>query len=792
MGPTIGTRKGSKAATSPSPSPAISLDRAIDEGKALGQPPKKKFKLTVRPPAPRAPSDDGDTIAVSRPKRKLIKPGKYSEPGPLNDNGNDEAAIKASWKTKAPSPAESSGLSSLDSRSVSVTSEVTPDPPAKTSHDDYGDFMSFYIADGDDEPTGAGAEQQESAAPVVATARPGQKQVKGGAKKHAPQSGPMQLGSLQHGSDPMHPHQRQQMQHPQQRMPAHGPHPPHLGFPPGHPNTRIRLPRNSNKPPGPYHHLPAQASMHMIPQQPPPPPIPGPTMPEIEAIDVRHQAGAKEMAMNLKELSDALAHFGHNGPAMRTDAPATMAAPADKLLAFLDDDSASEDEKPPEREEVDDRLRQPGEQDEFLAHGIQFIMNALKSWAQQTQWQNLCHRIHRGEIPIPTGPIEYSLAGTPEERAIKAMRKVIESSCIQVNALLPQDLSDALRRLYMQIHAMINQENNRNPEWRPMSYAAQIEAHAARLQRHRHYILAQQNGMYAQHAAHQQAMQQQQMGMPQMPNGSPGHTGFPGHGPPLQQHPPGAPRPRNGPSLQQQQQQQQQQQRHHQRQHQHQHQQRALRTVPSQSTPPDTNPPRARLPFSGQSLQFSFDHQNPAAYEAFGQGAFPAPQGQSTIPNRGPMMSAPPAVQPVSGPHIHDMFGKTAESNGQRGSSAGSDSHAHPAPPVSVVKTPQPANGFTPVNKVAAKRKSVDAGTTTDVGTGFTAVNKPATHNSPSAVAGAAAPVVEETIPITESSGQSKRKRRPTAGALASQKEREKSSSATTSYPHPCAVVIDE
>ncbi|KAK6392997.1 hypothetical protein LTR95_019608, partial [Oleoguttula sp. CCFEE 5521] len=336
-----------------------------------------------------------------------------------------------SRKTKAPSPAESSGLSSLDSRSVSVAFEFTPAPEAKTSRDDYGDFMSFYIADGDDEPTGAGAEQQEPPAPVATTARPGQKQVKGGAKKHGPQSGPMQPGSLQHGPDFTHPHQRQQMQHPQQRMATQGPHPPHLGFPPGHLNPRVTLPRNSNKPPGPYHHMPAQASMHMIPQQPPPPPIPGPTMPEIEAIDVRYQAGAKEMAMSLKELSDALAHFGHSGPAMRPDAPATMTAPADKLLAFLDDDSASEDEKPPKSEEVDDRLRQPGEQDEFLTHGIQFIMNALKSWAQQTQWQNLCHRIHRGEIPIPTGPIEYSLAGTPEERAIKAMRKVIESSCIQ-------------------------------------------------------------------------------------------------------------------------------------------------------------------------------------------------------------------------------------------------------------------------------------------------------------------------------------------------------------------------
>ncbi|KAK6413371.1 hypothetical protein LTR95_017864, partial [Oleoguttula sp. CCFEE 5521] len=147
---------------------------------------------------------------------------------------------------------------------------------------------------------------------------------------------------------------------------------------------------------------------------------------------------------------------------------------------------------------------------------------------------------------------------------------------------------------------------------------------------------------------------------------------------------------------------------------------------------------------------------------------------------------------PVPGAHIHGMIGKTAEPNGQRGSSAGSDSHAHPAAPASVVETPQPAQEFTAVNKVPAKRKSVDAGTDTGTAAEFTAVNKPTTRNSPNAVAGAADLIVEASAPVIESSGRSKRKRRPTAGALASQKEKEKPASATANYPHPGAVVLDE
>jgi hypothetical protein len=293
----------------------------------------------------------------------------------------------------------------------------------------------------------------------------------------------------------------------------------------------------------------------------------------------------------------------------------------DNFLAMFDDDDGSdEDENEPEPEPKPEmnaeETRHPersGVADIPITFGIQFIMNALKSWGiTRIQQQGQQTRGPNGLV-IPRRP---DLQGTPEGEAIDAFTNVIESGCLLVNCALPQELSGAISDLYNQIDSLINSNTNNNrPEPRFLSYRAQMDAHAAQIQNHlRRQAEAQQMGVRNQ----QHNIGPYHATMPPPPSGGYADRRSTPYGP-AQRHSSYAPRA----------------------------------TVPASfdgasSSPVNGGPTRSTanyvLPRSGQTMNFSFAPENSAAIQAFGSSAFP--QG---LPNRGPM-GASPAVKTSSAP----------------------------------------------------------------------------------------------------------------------------------------------
>jgi hypothetical protein len=401
-----------------------------------------------------------------------------------------------------------------------------------------------------------------------------------------------------------------------------------------------------------------------------------------------------------------------------------------------DKDSKSKNKDTGDREpqiEVEQKryLKHTGVPDGPLTYGIQFIMDALHSWADQRirqqrqqhitmlQARMLPPAVNSGNGAAPQS-LQASLNGqpppkmpdlndTPEGKAIAAFRDVVESGCLQVNLVLPADLADAVSRLYLQIDHLINQGNRIQPEppYKPEAYSAQMTAHQKRLDRfkddqaRRQQAAAQQglNPMYSmaplypQHAQFQQHMYAppaaRRRSTPQVP-GQP-HAHLPqrvplppgAHGP--SQSPsngnsagnpsalPGAPRPDGPQNLS------------------HEEKMRMMYA------------PNLRLPRSGQMMNFSFaHHQNPAAVQALGQGSFPA-----TNQGHGPTVPSQPVSSPTvvtSSPAPTSAIQRSVSQNGknhskpERASRAPSDpdAHAHPQPP-----KPAPTSGFTAVNAPA-------------------------------------------------------------------------------------------
>lgn len=407
---------------------------------------------------------------------------------------------------------------------------------------------------------------------------------------------------------------------------------------------------------------------------------------------------------------------------------------------FDDDDSDSKDEADSDTSDEEVRyLEHTGEPDGPLTYGIQFIMNALKSWAQQRLHQQQLATTHHGHMPPPsipgnresnhpnngsptnpTPPIQVNLNDTPEGQAITAFRDVVESGCLQVNVVMPADLASAVRHLYVQIDHLINQGSKSQPEqWQCMSYNAQIESHGYRVQRWKEQ----------QSRAHEEMVRQQQLAQHQMMQmgGQPFYNGR-GHHPQFQQqghHP--SERRRSTP-----------------------HGQSSNRHLPRVSLPSNPGgslqngqmsgmspasqgafaPPDTRsgshqadnvsllmanlLPRSGQTMKFSFAPSNEAAIQAFGAGAFPAMSQNEgpNLPNRGPM-SASPAVKDPSiptAPSERSRF-KSEEDDARRTplhrETNSAEAHSHPAP------APKPVSGFTAVNAPAKvindKRRAVPA-----------------------------------------------------------------------------------
>jgi hypothetical protein len=112
---------------------------------------------------------------------------------------------------------------------------------------------------------------------------------------------------------------------------------------------------------------------------------------------------------------------------------------------FDDEDSDDKDESEPEVEPEVEKpryLEHTGEPDGPLTYGIQFIMNALKSWAIQRLNQQQAAAAQQARMndgnpasasigappSAPIIPSRLNLSETPEGKAIAAFRDVVESA----------------------------------------------------------------------------------------------------------------------------------------------------------------------------------------------------------------------------------------------------------------------------------------------------------------------------------------------------------------------------
>lgn len=736
------------------------------------EPPAKKprLRLNVRKPS----VNDGDTIAVSRPKRASAG-RRYSEDAVESDD--EDASVK-----NAQSPGQSSGLSTLDSASASVK-DGAPVENAKRGdqRESYGDFMSYYILDGDDPeeepaPTPAPAPTTKAApAPVVAQVKETPVRKKRGRKSRAekaaesssaPSVNPKPSSTRPPSDMPPPPstHRR-----------ASASRQPPLPAP-------VTMPA---RPPVPPHARPVPRTATQVPTQPPPP-IPQPEPTAMEEITVKYHASIAEKVKKLQALSAALTNFGGvpsagaKPPASAKEQPAKggqiskkkngkhtsnfscisiltdiaiAEVPVDNFLAMFDDDSDSREDQDSEPEpepepETTQFLERTGEPDGPLIYGIQFIMNALKSWAQQRLHQEQVLALQKSRMPPPSNardqraaggpsnerqtssnqpspPKQLSLSDTPEGKAIQAFREVVESGCLQVNVRMPEDLASAVRHLYMQIDHLINQGSKAPPEpWQCMPYIVQIEAHRSRVEKWRdqqqraHEEIARQQQFQPQHMlpigglpfhnghAHHSNSQQQRRpsdrrrsvphGSAQSHNHHPGRVSLPagatgsssymvnGH-------------PVASPSASQ----------------------AGAANVPGQAAPGHQGagtPDGVRLdrmqmympnvlPRSGHKLKFSFAPKNQAAIHAFGPEAFPAmSQGQVS---RGPV-SASPVVKNESAavPMSEEPAARSTEKRTGNHQERHDTRSAEPRP--SATPAYPTTSGFTAVNapgKSAANRR---------------------------------------------------------------------------------------
>lgn len=546
------TSRGMAPPGSSQSSHARSAKRSHDvpESTASTEPPAKKQRLRINV-GPRRESDEGgDTIAVAPPKPPQDKTVKIKYGGDMVMTPTDQtASAKVESSRAAASPAPSSASSALSSAPPSAPPSPFVDPPEPTGREGYGDFMTYYI-DGSDEDADPIAKPKAvtkpaaKAAPKRRKSTPKPKVSKAPTPATLPPSAPLPSQQLQ--SDNAHllqghapqqeraqppqqypappPQQQQQLQHPQfpqthtQRS-HHAIQAPHPGAPQNRPQVQ--------GPPRPSVNPQPIVQFSEIVHDPPP------TTPDTVAI----------MIKKLRTLSLALTTFGGVPPAppLSPSPPPTPVKttpdsgdnPLDNFLSFFDGDGDDE------INELDRELKDSGTLDGPLTHGIIFIQNALKSWAQQRVSQMYTLQYHQqlqaqqqtnsrrgpgrprkfdepgGHLLPPSPVIQMELAATPEGMAIKAFQAVLHSACLRVNVRLPASLACALRQLYMQIDLLINQgEREPQADWQCMSYGAQISAHKTRVDRWKeHQAKLHEETQRAHSLAHQNMMAQ--MGLPQ-------------------------------------------------------------------------------------------------------------------------------------------------------------------------------------------------------------------------------------------------------------------------------------
>lgn len=282
----LATAKGMRSSRSVAkgPTPVLTSAKTTRSNSSTSQePPAKKprLKLNLRKPS----SNDGDTIAVSRPKRASAGRSRYSEDVVVSD---DEVEEVNEFKQ---SPAASSGLSSPISAPASVKEEAVATDAKIGGRDSYGDFLSYYVADGDDgeEEAAPKSKRQKKEKPEKQPRKPRAKKV-----PTPPLFQPLEDRPQKSSQSPQSPQSRPSSRH--NHLPNNVPAPRPVPIQPqAHPTAR---------PPPVSRPLPVQ------PPMPPPRPISMIEPPVIEEITVKYHASVPEKVKKLQALSTALTNFG--------------------------------------------------------------------------------------------------------------------------------------------------------------------------------------------------------------------------------------------------------------------------------------------------------------------------------------------------------------------------------------------------------------------------------------------------------------------------------------------------
>ena len=307
------TERGTGKGSTPQPPTPVARVQASDSSAKSDSTPsqeapaRKKLKLSVRKPS----SNDGDTIAVSRPKRASTIPRRYSEDVFVSDNDNEVNV--------APSPAASSELSSLDTPPKPVENDsVERRKSSKMAQ--YGSFMDYYVLDDgkadeaddpmiiDDDP------EPEPVESKPATPDP---------KEHSSKQETAPMDQAAQKRSKKQQRERQQIKQPAAHAVKQPAPPidltssstpmrnPSAGTPVNHAPNHI--PHPSALPPGA---LPPQRHMQQHPRPMPTlPPVPQPDPPVMEEITVKYHAPIVEMVANVWALCTALANVGGVAPA---------------------------------------------------------------------------------------------------------------------------------------------------------------------------------------------------------------------------------------------------------------------------------------------------------------------------------------------------------------------------------------------------------------------------------------------------------------------------------------------
>jgi hypothetical protein len=376
----------------------------------------------------------------------------------------------------------------LDDAVKGTSGTANADAPLTTAPEDYGDFMSYYIA-GNDE-----AEEPESAnTPSKSASRKHNKQ------KRKSRSG---LGGSVLSADNQRSGEDRANDDASAMLRSHSASEPKIRSDATRPSplvsaAHVETPRDSIVNDSGHVARNRQVSTDAADQTACRPHVHRSSVIQwvdiIPATQPPRPSTVSEMIEKVNYLSSALAGIG--GPVAQDEVRSQIDTNMTALQNSVD--QLSKDREDHDSAAISEsNLVDAGSDDEPLVHGINFIQNALRSWAQQRLANETFHRfqIEAQQHELTAGGsaktaasseevvvVTCDLATTPEGVTIKAFQEVLDSGCLRMNLIVPSELSLALRRLYVQIDHLINQDQQNPSHWQCMSYNAQLAAHQKRI-----------------------------------------------------------------------------------------------------------------------------------------------------------------------------------------------------------------------------------------------------------------------------------------------------------------------